>query len=89
MSKNTTYAKNMQEFCEARKRYNKKYYKRTAIYKKRAWTKEEDELVLKHSITDTELSDLIRRSVRSIQIRRSRLKNKSKKLVEKPHLVLV
>lgn len=76
MSRRTTHYTDMDKFSEARKRYNKKYYKRTAIYRKRAWTEEEDKLVLEQSITDTELSYLIERSVKSIQIRRSRLKKK-------------
>ena len=54
-----------------------RYYQKTQLYPdRRRWTREEDIEVLKHSITDTELSYLIHRSVQSIQIRRNKLKAK-------------
>jgi len=56
--------------------YMRKYYDKTAVYRPHRYTDEEDELILKHNMTDTELSDLIGHSVKSIQIRRSRLKKK-------------
>lgn len=62
--------------AESRKRYNKRYYKRTEKYKQRLWTKEEEKMVLAHEITDTELSAKIKRSVRSIQVHRSKLKKR-------------
>lgn len=43
-------------------------------YARRAYSKEEDERILAHDITDRELSKQIKRSVEAIQIRRSRLK---------------
>lgn len=58
--------------CNAQK---KRYYSKTAIYKPSSWTPEQDELVLKHIFSDTELSLKIEHSVKAIQIRRSRLKN--------------
>ena len=51
-----------------------RYYGKTAGYESRSWIAEEDCLVLEHSITDTELSHKIERSVAAIQIRRCRLK---------------
>ena len=43
-------------------------------YARRLYSKEEDERILAHDITDRELSKQIKRSVEAIQIRRSRLK---------------
>lgn len=49
-------------------------YRKTAIYKPNFWTSEQDKKVLKHDISDSELSAIIHHSVKAIQIRRSRLK---------------
>ncbi|MCD7785624.1 MAG: hypothetical protein LUH18_08665 [Oscillospiraceae bacterium] len=59
-----------------RKRIDRKrYYGKTAnLYPKRAWTAEENKLVLEHSIPDSELSKKIQRSVKSIQEKRRRLR---------------
>lgn len=65
------------EHCrEIRNAQRKRYYSKTLNISqgRRRWTKEEDNLVLNSSLTDTELSKLIQRSVRSIQVRRCRLK---------------
>ena len=43
-------------------------------YKRRAWTKEDDELIIAHSISDPELSKQINRSVGAIQARRCKLR---------------
>ncbi len=66
--------RNMELFRKTRNAQRQRYYDKTSKYKPRAWNKEEDEAVLSHDITDTELSEKISRSVASIQIRRSRLK---------------
>lgn len=63
----------MDRFRETRNAQKNRYYGKTAIYAARRWTAEEEQKVLEHSIPDTELSSKIGRSVRSIQIRRSRL----------------
>lgn len=58
---------------------NLRYYRKTQIYTGRSkWTPEEDKLVLEHSITDTELSNTIHRSVSAIQNRRSKLKKNNR-----------
>ena len=61
--------------CREQKRryYSKTQYARNGNVK---WTEEENNLVLQHNITDTELSKLIGRSVASIQTQRSVLKKK-------------
>lgn len=59
---------------------HKRYYAQTAFkYGRRDWTREEDELVLAHSIPDRELSSLIRRSMKSISNRRWRLRDAASK----------
>lgn len=58
-----------------RDRQRKMNYERTNIYPpKGLWASWEDELVLAHAKPDRELSAEIKRSVRAIQIRRSKLK---------------
>lgn len=62
--------------CRGQKR---RYYGRTSgIYPVRPYTQEEDQKILAHEIPDTRLSEEIKRSVRAIQIRRSRLKKQKK-----------
>lgn len=68
--------KDMDKFRRTRNAQKKRYYAKTAIYAPRRWTYEEEMMVLEHSITDTELSSKIGRSVGSIQKRRSILKKK-------------
>lgn len=59
-------------FNEQKKRYYSKSALNAQNFKKQ-WTHEEDNLVLKHEISDNELAKQIGRSVQAIQIRRSRL----------------
>ncbi len=54
--------------------YQKRYYSRTAIYPPHRFTKEECELVLTQKMPDHELSKLIGHSVKSIQVKRCKLK---------------
>lgn len=62
-------------FKETRNAQRKRYYGKTNNkYPSRSWTEDEDELVLAHSMTDTELSKAIERSVQAIQVRRCKLK---------------
>lgn len=52
-----------------------RYYARTAFkYERRRWTVDEDKLVLIHRIPDSELSPIIKRSMKSISNRRWRLR---------------
>ncbi|MCD7823761.1 MAG: hypothetical protein LUG86_07095 [Oscillospiraceae bacterium] len=54
----------------------KRYYGKTAnLYPRHAWTKEEEKLVMEHSMPDSELSLKIGRSLKSIQEKRRRLKS--------------
>ncbi len=63
-------------------RWKKNYYLRRRFHppdhnkKGPDFTPEEDKEVLSHHLTDTELAQKLHRSVGSVQIRRSRLKNK-------------
>lgn len=57
-----------------RRAQRKRYYARTAfLYERRRWTKAEDEMVIAHIVPDSELSPIIRRSMKSISNRRRRL----------------
>lgn len=71
--------KDIEKFRLTRNKGKRKYYSKTAKYKRRAWTELEDVIVLEHKKTDTEISNYIQRSVCSIQIRRHRLKEMEKK----------
>lgn len=54
---------------------HKRYYAQTAFkYERRAWTVDEDKLVLMHRIPDSELSSIIKRSMMSGSNRRWRLR---------------
>lgn len=64
----------MEKYQRVKQDYYKRYYGKSAIYDRRAWTPYEDSLVLLHSISDRELSGKIKRSMKAIQVRRSRLK---------------
>ena len=56
-----------------------RYRRKTQLYSgKPRWTLKEDKLVLDHTISDTELSFMIHRSVQAIQIRRHRLKKNNR-----------
>lgn len=84
---NRIYAQNHRELINAKKRqyisehrdeYNaakRKYYNDRAVgCEWHYWDEWEDELVMEHSMTDTELSKKIKHSVKAIQGRRHRLK---------------
>lgn len=62
-----------------RHREHKRYYAKTAfMYDPCPWTEDEDSLVMKHEVPDSELSKTIHRSLKSICNRRWRL-NENKK----------
>ena len=51
------------------------YYKKSALYSgKKRFTEEDCKMILNSDLTDSELSILIEHSVRSIQMKRTRLK---------------
>ena len=79
MSFCTSNYKDLDKFRLIRNKYKRKYFSKTAKYKRRAWTELEDVIVLEHKKTDTEISKYIQRSVCSIQTRRCRLKEMEKK----------
>lgn len=60
---------------ERKRAEHKRYYARTAFkYERRKWTDDEDKLVLIQKIPDSELSPIIKRSMKSISNRRWRLR---------------
>ena len=67
--------KDMNKYRKTRNAQKRRYYGKTQKYERRKWTSEEDKRVLEHNISDTELSQEIKRSVCSIQNRRHRLIN--------------
>lgn len=68
--------KDMNKYYKTKREMQYRYYHRmgTGIYKRRSWTEAEDNLVVKHPIPDRELSKRLKRSVKSIQMRRHKLK---------------
>ena len=66
--------KDMEKYRAYKRRNDYRYYSKTATYEKVDWTSEQEELVLRHEMTDTQLSNLIGHSVKAIQIKRCRLK---------------
>ena len=72
--------KDLEKYKKTRYNQRKRYYAKTAFRTKyRYWTKEEEDAVIAHKISDTELSDKINRSVTAIQNKRRELKAKLKK----------
>lgn len=60
---------------ERRHAEHKRYYAQTAFkYERRKWTDDEDKLALIQRIPDSELSPIIKRSMKSISNRRWRLR---------------
>lgn len=57
-----------------RNRSRKTYYQKTQTGKRRYWTVEEMEMILEKKYSDMELAGILKRSVESIQIKRSRIK---------------
>lgn len=64
------------EMIQRRNRERKKYYNKTSYARRghSSWYEYEDKLVLAHVLTDSELAQLIHRSVQAIQQRRWKLK---------------
>ena len=73
MNRKNDYA-DMDLFRETRKRQKRRYYGRTtnAVNRRQPWTVHDLERVLAHDITDTQLAAEIGRSVRAIQMVRSK-----------------
>lgn len=70
--------KDMEKWKETSRKQKRKYYAKTSNRKnsKKKWTQYEVELIMEHKQSDSELSETLGRSVRSIQIKRCRI-NKS------------
>lgn len=72
--------RDMNKYYKTRREQVRRWAQRTGSgqYPRRAWTEDENRLVLDHSITDRELGVKLRRSVLSIQVHRAYLKKKQK-----------
>jgi hypothetical protein len=73
--------KDMEKWRASCHRYRLKYYRKTAFAKKHKtpWTREEIEIVMAHEVSDHKISEMIGRSVQSIQILRCR-ENKKRRM---------
>ena len=60
-------------------RYNKKYYNKTALYLPRKWTENEIQMLFDENISDRELSEKIHRSMKSIVLKRHRVRKETDK----------
>lgn len=70
--------KNIEKFKQTKQRQKRRYYRKTMTgLPMPDWTKEEIIMVLKHEITDTEISAKIGRSVGAIQKKRCLLKKQN------------
>lgn len=68
--------KDLEKWKQTKKKQSKKYYdthSRNATNSKKQYTPEEIELIIKHEISDVELSKILGRSVNAIQVKRSKL----------------
>lgn len=60
---------------EKQKEYNKKYYSQWEDVEnvRKRWTANEDYTILKRGMSDAEISEILGRSIRAIQVRRCRI----------------
>lgn len=63
------------DYRKAKRKFYKYYYAGTANYRPRFWEENEDVILINWDGTDRELSEVLKRSTKSIQHRRSRLKH--------------
>ncbi|MCD8048926.1 MAG: hypothetical protein LUG52_04865 [Clostridia bacterium] len=63
------------KYRERKRKENMLYYGQTAYkYPKRAWKEEEIEMIMAHTLSDREISEKIKRSMKSIQEKRRRIR---------------
>ncbi len=70
--------KDIEKWRKTKKLQQKRYYDKHRKYdvnSRERYTEEEIEMILKHEISDVELSKCIGRSVKAIQIKRCKLKS--------------
>ena len=69
--------KDLNKWREACRKEKQKYYSKTAnaVNHRKRWSDEEIEIILKHEETDTCISKILGRSVKAIQVKRSKLIN--------------
>lgn len=66
-----------EKYLEINRKIKERYRNRTNSkrWHRRKWSDEEIELILLHDIPDRELSEILKRSVTAIQVKRAKLKN--------------
>ena len=67
--------RDMEKYKKTKREQQKRYYHKTqnAPNSKKYWTDEETEMIMQKNVSDTELSQILGRSVRAIQRRRHRV----------------
>ena len=75
--------------CNRRNRqeWNKNYYSNSGKFPKRKWSTEDEQEIIISELPDAELSETLRRSVKSIQVRRSRIISEGRAWL-KPEMVV-
>lgn len=73
--------KDLEKWRKSCENQRKRYYAKTtdAENKNQPYTEREIELILQHDITDTQLSKMIGRSVKAIQVKRAKLNKEDNK----------
>ncbi len=72
--------KDLEKWRKSCEKQRKRYYAKTtdAVNKNKPYSEREIELILQHDITDTQLSKMIGRSVKAIQVKRAKLNKEEK-----------
>ena len=73
--------KDLNKYRMYRERYKTRYRMKTGsgLYPRKAYTEQENQMILEHKLTDRKLATELNRSVTAIQTQRSRLKAEREK----------
>lgn len=80
---NKDHYKDINKWRETCREQRKRYYNKTSKRKnyRKPWTEEEINMIINSKLTDHEISDILERSVQSIQIKRCRINAELNKVV--------
>lgn len=70
-------------YKQQRQKSKESYYSSSGTFPRRNWTDEEEEVIMTSTQSDKELSRLLSRSVKSIQVHRSKLHKEGAETVQK------
>lgn len=62
--------------------YNRRYYAKTALYEPRRWTNAEVEMIMAREKPDSELSEILHRSMKSIVMKRHKVKKMESEVMQ-------